>query len=923
MNSTQSRLFALGTALGACLVSASCKETVLLVVDIAAVEITGLSGPVGLGAQQQLNARVRDDRGNTLAGRPVTWSSSNNNVASVDQTGRVQCIGAGSVTITVVSEGVNGTIVVDCHNPAPTLSALNPTNVLMLGATFTLTVTGTNFVQGATVRWAGANRTTTFVNGTTVTASIPASDLIVPRYADITVVNPGPGGGASAARPFAVRLNVSGPVLAAGTDHSCALSGFIAYCWGSNRYTQVGDGTTTDRLAPTVLAGGLSLVAISSSNETSCGLDLIGLAYCWGANNNGNRGGGTVNPGATPNAVADAKQYRAISAGSGHTCAIELNGAAWCWGRNFYGQLGDGTTADKNRPSAVLGGLTFVAISAGSEFSCGITVALVAYCWGYNIDGRVGDGTTTHRNQPVAVQTGLTFVSLHSGDSHTCARTSAGAVYCWGRGFSGQLGQGVFNSSNTPVLATGVQATALEMGYDFSCAVNSTTTVSCWGTNDYGQLGIGSLNARNTATQLSGLSGVREIALGYRHACAMTTANEVWCWGSKGYGQLGDGTTAVRTSPTQVSGAGGFSQLQVGAEMGCGLRTNGRISCWGIGSNGQLGNGAFSEVLVPTDVSSANTFNSVTTGYNFACGLVSGTRAANCWGANYTGQLGTGSTNQAAAPVAVSGGHQFVSLNAGHYHACGINSLNQLLCWGQNNTGQLGIGTTTEATLPALVTPPAGVTFNSVSPGYSHTCATTTAGTVYCWGFNNLGQLGDGSTTNRSVPVQVQTLTGIVEVASGVYHSCARNAAGAAWCWGFNGVGELGNGVFGSTTPPVQVTGGLNLRSISAGYQATCAVTTAGQGYCWGTNFHGQGGVGSLAQSYYNAPQQVAQGVNWLTIDTFHFHACGVSSTGLGYCWGFMHGGELGINQTGTETVPKRVQGGQFSVARLFTRRSR
>ena len=920
----RSRMSGLGAALGACLVALSCKETVLLVVDVAAVEITGLSGPLALGAQQQLNARVRDDRGNTLAGRPVTWSSSNNNVASVDQTGRVSCIGAGSVTITVVAEGVNGTIVVDCHNPAPTLSALNPTNVLMQGATFTLTVTGTNFVPGAIVRWAGANRTTTFVNATTITASIPASDLTAPRYADITVVNPAPGGGASAARPFAVRINVSGPLLAAGQNHTCGILGFSAYCWGSNRSAQLGDGTTVDRLAPTAVTGNLSLVAVSAFFETTCGLDVIGLAYCWGSNNSGVRGAGTGTVSNLPNAVADGRQYRVLSTGLFHACAIDLNGAAWCWGENGSGQLGDGTNVGKNRPTAVAGGLTFVSISAGRDHTCGITTASLAYCWGFNLDSRLGDNTTTNRSSPIAVQTAATFVSVSVADFHTCARTSTALVYCWGRGGGGQLGNGANPAiAATPVLIPGYAASLLETGQDFSCGVSTANTVSCWGVGDYGQLGVGGTQNRNTPAQVSGLSSVRDVAAGERHACAMTTLNEMWCWGSKGRGQLGDGTNAIRPTPVQANNGTGFTQVQTGEEYSCGLRSSGRIACWGTGGNGQIGNGGTADALTPTDGTSSLMFAHLATGGAFACGIVSLTRAGYCWGTGSSGQLGNGTTSSAPTPVLISGNHQFVTLNAGNGHTCGVNSTAQLLCWGSGSLGQLGTGSTGTSLSPVVVAPPAGVTFNTVSAGYLHTCASTTTGAVYCWGYNFYGQLGDGSATNRSTPVPVPSLTGIVEVSAGYFHSCARNAAGNAWCWGFGGVGELGAGTTSQNTPvPVQVTGGLLFRSIAAGRQSTCGVTTAGQGYCWGLGSDAQLGTGSLAQA--NAtPTQVGGGLTWSGIEPWLSHTCGVTSAGAVYCWGTLRSGELGIGLTGIETVPKRVLGGQFSPARLFVRRPR
>lgn len=898
------------------LASTACKETVLEVVEVATVEVSGLSGPVLIGVEAQLTARALDDRGNELSRRTITWSTSNAAIASVDANGRVRGVGVGSATISAAAEGVNGSASVNVQYGVPTISATNPANVLMQSGAFTLTVTGTNFAPASVIRWNGANRTTTFVNATTLTAAIPASDVTTPSFVDINVFTPAPGGGTSAARQFPVRLNVSGPLIATGFDHTCALSGVSAYCWGVNGAGQLGDGTSTDRLTPSAISG-ISLLAISSYNATTCGLDLIGLAYCWGSTQSGMRGQGTGSAGLAPNAVADAKQYRAISVGSTHTCALELSGSAWCWGSSFSGEIGNGTTQSQNRPTAVSGGLTFTSIAAGSLFTCAVTTAGAAYCWGENSFGQLGDGTTTDRLLPVPVQSALVFTSIYAGDLSACARTAAGAVYCWGAGFSGQLGHGSTSPSSTPVQTILPPVATVDAGSSNSCSVTSAGAVYCWGDNDWAQLGIGNTIDRTTPAQITGLPAVRDISSATRHTCALTTTNEVYCWGSKGRGALGDGTTAIRSTPAPVTGgATPFSSVLVGNELSCGLRsTGGRVSCWGSGRLGQIGNGATADAVLPTDVSATAQYTLIATGYNHACAIVSGTRAVQCWGSGTSGQLGTTSGLDSPVPVSAAGTQQYQHIAAGLSHTCGVTITGSLFCWGSNGFGQLGNGSTIFSATPTPVSAPAGIGFNSVSAGNNHSCAVSTTGTVYCWGVNSNGTLGDGTTTQRFTPVLVTGLTGIAEVSAGSSHTCARNSTGSAWCWGFNGVGELGTGQSGSassSSTPVPVTGSLSFRAISAGRQATCAVTNTNQGYCWGINFVGQGGTGTLGSA--NTPQAVSGGLAWSSIDIYGDHTCGVTTAGVAYCWGFMRIGELGNGQTGLEPLPKRVQGGVFSI---------
>jgi alpha-tubulin suppressor-like RCC1 family protein len=913
---------ALAAVCTAALAFASCKEKVEPV-SVASVEITGNTGPLPIGSEMQLGARTLDDMGNLLNNRAVSWSSDDQLVATVDQSGKVRGVAGGTATIRATSEGKSGTAAILVQFPSPTITSMNPLSVPAQSGAFTLTVTGTNFSVNSVVRWGGADRPTTFVSATTVQAAIPATDLTTPRYVDITVVNPPPGGGTTVARSFAVRLNITGSQIAAGVDHTCAILSLTVYCWGSNLSNELGDGTTQDRLNPALVTGNIPLLMISSYNRTTCGLDVIGAAYCWGANPSGMRGNGGAVGGAgpNPNAVADNKQYRAISVGNQHVCALDLSGAAWCWGDNAEGQLGNGSTTDSNRPVAVSGGLTFTTITTGAAFTCALTAAGVAHCWGNNANGQLGDGTATDRAAPVPVNTPAPLASITAGVSHTCGRTSAGAVYCWGLGGSGQLGRGTNANSSVPVLATGIVSAALDAGQSHTCSVTTGGTVSCWGENEYAQLGVGNTDNRNAPVQLTGLPAIRDIAAGLRHTCAMTTTDQVYCWGSKGRGQLGDGTTAMRVVPTPVTNpTPPFAQVHAGDRFSCGLRINGALACWGLGTGGRLGNGSTSNATSPTAVSSTNSFLMVAVGGSHACGIVSGTNAVNCWGENSSGQVGNGSTAASVLnPVPATGSNQFQILSTGLSHTCGITNNQQLLCWGANGSGQLGIGSNTMATSPTVVTPPPNATFNDVSAGNLHTCASATNGNVYCWGANGVGQLGDGSTTGRNSPVAVSTITGIIDVALGSNHSCGRNSAGVVHCWGANGSGQLGMGQTGNQLTPVPVTGGLFFRSITAGPLVTCGVTNANQAYCWGSNQVGQAGVNDAANNL-NSPQLVSGGLLWTVVETSGTHTCGVTSNGAAYCWGLQAVGELGIGQTGVEMVPKRTTGGVFNSPRTRVR---
>jgi len=252
--------------------------------------------------------------------------------------------------------------------------------------------------------------------------------------------------------------------------------------------------------------------------------------------------------------------------------------------------------------------------------------------------------------------------------------------------------------------------------------------------------------------------------------------------------------------------------------------------------------------LTFTALSAGN--NGSSGGGNHAC-AVSTSGAVYCWGFNGSGQLGNGSISSSSFPVAVTGGGlTFTAVSAGGYHTCGVTTSAAVYCWGSNYNGELGNGSTTPSSAPVAVTA-GGLTFSAVSAGSYHTCGLTTSRAVYCWGFNGDGQLGNGSTTSSSVPVAVSAsgLT-FTAVSVGSYHTCGVATSGVAYCWGSGASGQLGTGSGASSLVPVVVSaGGLTFSAVSAGGYHTCGLSTAGIAYCWGSNDSGELGDGTTTVS--------------------------------------------------------------------------
>ena len=613
--------------------------------------------------------------------------------------------------------------------------------------------------------------------------------------------------------------------LTGGGFHTCALtSAGAAYCWGSNGVGQLGDWTGTTRLTPTAVTmpSGVTFASLTAGRHHTCGLTSGGAAYCWGYNGYGQLGDGTTLNRLAPSVVAmpSGVTFVSLAGGSNHTCGLTSAGAGYCWGYNPDGQLGDGTTTTRLAPTAVTmpSGVTFASLAAGQTHTCGLTSAGAAYCWGSNSDGQLGDGTTTTRLMPTAVITpgGVTFASLTGGQHHTCGLTAAGAAYCWGDNGFGQLGDGTTTTRLTPIAVTmpgGVTFASLTVGQTHACGRTSAGAAYCWGGNVNGELGttagrrfewpvpLLALNTQGVTSLGSARSGVQ--------ACALMPSGAAFCWGS---GQLGDGTTTTRPTPTAVTMPGGvtFASLTGGGTHTCALTPAGAVYCWGYNNYGQLGDGTTTTRTTPAAVTmpSGVTFASLAAGPDHTCGLTI-VGAAYCWGYSLFGQLGDGTTTpQRMTPTAVTmpSGVTFASLTAGGAHTCALTSAGAAYCWGINWDGQLGDGTTTPQRLtPTAVTMPSGVPFTSLTAGAEHTCGLTLVGAAYCWGNNFYGQLGDGTTASRSrTPTAVRMPSGVTfaTLAGGSNHTCGLTSAGAAYCWGKNSSGQLGDGsTFPSRTP--------------------------------------------------------------------------------------------------------------------------
>ena len=673
--------------------------------------------------------------------------------------------------------------------------------------------------------------------------------------------------GAFSTVPVAVaRLGSEIQSFSAGAEHTCAIKkNGAVWCWGLNTTDgRLGDGSTAPRSAPVKAAGlDAEVVQLAAGDTHTCALKKDGTLWCWGGNASGQLGDLSVAERHAPVQVTRmGNTVIAVSAGRSHTCALKKDGTVWCWGDNINGQLGMTPSASVLTPSQVAGlSGTVVQISSGPNHTCVTKKDRTAWCWGDNATGQLGDQTLEARHTPVRVLLDSGVSRIGTGAFHGCALDVKGSVWCWGQNAAGQLGNGTDAPSGAPVRVKFPQRTqlvSLGVGERFSCALTAVGAILCWGDNAFGQIGCGAPLKREIPTLVSGLSSrPASIFAGFAHMCALLADGSVSCWGDNTFGQLGDGSSTGRSTPVAVSGlAGRVATVAPGRDHTCALGTDGGVRCWGKNTEGQLGDPSNQPSKYAQSVAGLEAdVTGLCAGQEHSCARkTDGTLW--CWGKNDDGALGAGDYKNRGTPTQVRLEGEVIAVSCGHFHTCALKKDATTWCWGGNTYGQIGDGS--KANRPGPVKISLYFQATALFAGGRHTCATKQDRSLHCWGFNFYGQLGDGSTEDRAGPVGVLTLgAGVVSAAPSESHACAVKADGTLWCWGKNDDGRVGDGSTNLRRLPfsLPLPSGLKATSVVAGATHTCALYSDSSVRCWGSGLLGQLGEGTIGR--FNRPRSI------------------------------------------------------------------
>lgn len=627
----------------------------------------------------------------------------------------------------------------------------------------------------------------------------------------------------SSSTPVTVQSISSAVDVSVGGNIACALlaSGQVQ-CWGYRGLLGNASYTSTDALTPVDVSGATSAVQISAGGSGSCALISDGTVKCWGDGSTGLLGTGSPDASDVAETIPGLTQVTKVTSNADGQCALISDGSLKCWGysMDLSDENQEPTDAYSVKPVVGLDGAAEnVFVTPGGSVYVSMKNGGVQ-TWGYydffDSPFTLGVGKLLYVSKPVDMlkwMNSTSFSNLNHSDNG-CTLINDGTVKCWGENIYGQGGNGVASSTriNTLTLVENLShVTSLSQDGSVICALIDDGTVKCWGKGDAGLIGDGTVrnlsDVATTPTPVQNISNATQIAtIRESHACALINDGTVKCWGRGGAGQLGDGnTTTTAYSPVTVTGLSHVTQITLGggAPRGtsCALIDDGTVKCWGGNYYGLVGNGQgvkdySHDATTPAPVPGLTHVVQLKMKDNQACALIDD-GSVKCWGNNYSGEAGVGSSNDIInAPATVSGLKNVTQIELGSSFACALSSDYEgtVKCWGYNGQGQLGDGTFNNHRTIVSVSNLTQV--KKISLGGTSACALLNNGTVKCWGSNSYGQLGSDEIemdTNSPTPVDVLGLSNIVDIDLKGDVPCSLDGNGVYSCWGKNASNYFGH----------------------------------------------------------------------------------------------------------------------------------
>ena len=588
------------------------------------------------------------------------------------------------------------------------------------------------------------------------------------------------------------------------------------WAWGSQLDGRLGNNVTTGNQTTPLQIGTDTWVQVSAGSTHTMAIRRDGTLWAWGGQLNGRLGNGeTSGNQPTPVQIGDDRNWALVSAGNTHTVAIRTDGTLWAWGSPADGRLGNGSTSgDQSSPVQIGTDTNWAQVAASEQHNLAIRRDGTLWAWGRNEFGQTGQTfegapqAATNNSSPVQVgsNTNWEFIAAGSvGTNHSIAVRSDGTIWVWGNNARGQVGDGSVFSSHSPMrlgtenwqhISASLQASA------HNVAVRADGSLWTWGANFNNRLGDGTLYERWSPVQIQPPANWKQISAGDNHTVAIRTNGELWAWGLNTNGQLGNDSTIAETTPVRIGTRTDWAQVSAGGTHTVAICTDGKLWAWGNQANGRLGNGqtAAGNQTTPLQIKIQIDNIEVETGWKY--------------------------------------------VSVGLTHTMAIRTDGSLWAWGEGGGGRLGLGDTNNRSIPTRI----GTDNNweYVSAGSAHTMAIRSNGELWAWGLQGNGRLGNDVTTgNQTTPIQIGTDTNWAQVSAGETHTLAIREDGSLWAWGNQVNGRLGNNeISGNQLTPVEIGSDTDWTQISASQSHSVALRTGGSLWIWGNHANGRLGIG-------------------------------------------------------------------------------
>ena len=641
--------------------------------------------------------------------------------------------------------------------------------------------------------------------------------------------------------PIRIGVATDWEFISVGFNHSLALktNGTI-WAWGYNLNGQLGNGNSSTLLSPTQIGTDTDWSAVSGGPYNSYGLKSNGSIFAWGANYNGQVGDGTTIDRNIPTQIGNSNDWGIIDGGNGYAFALKTDGSMWGWGSNSYNRFGSTPSSTVLNPTQVGTETNWSNIFVPHSGSTSLAIKSNGTLWaaGYNFNGQLGQGNSGTYNGFTQIGNATNWRSAALGSSHVLALDKQNNLFSWGYNSSGQLGKGNFSyNSNIRQVGTDLTWEKIYTTFYRSAAIKKDGTLWSWGINSAGQVGNGGDRNLDVPVQISTNTNWQSVSLGADHSLAVRKDGSLWSWGFNYAGQLGDGSTSSKNIPTQIGTGTDWASVYSGGTFSFAIKKNGTLWAWGENYYGQLGNGTTTNSSTPIQIGNNSDWISISGGYQHVLGLKSnGTLWA--WGYNFNGQLGSGNNTNSTIPIQIGTSSDWAAIESGYNQSYALKKDGTLWAWGYNARGELGDGTTINKNIP---TPIIINNINKLSlSGLSfHKMLLKTDGSIWGWGANYYGQLGDESIIDKNTPTKIGTETDWKEISTGGYHTLALKSDGSLWSWGSNFYGELGDGKAFYYSPtlakPIVEIVNKGKKTFCPGGSVVLTASEGGLSYTWST----------------------------------------------------------------------------------------